>query len=564
MEPLLDIKNLRVSFQNENEIFTAVDDVSFRIEKGKFTAVVGESGSGKSLTALSVLQLLPEKANSSGKIIFNADEQSTELIDLESEIMKEISGNMISMIFQEPMTALNPLLKCGYQVAEVLLIHKKMARKEAKAKTLELFSAVELPHPEKIFNAYPHQISGGQKQRVMIAMAIACNPKLLIADEPTTALDVRVQKSIMNLLKKLQIQFDMSVLLITHDLELVAEVADDVVVLYKGKIMETGATNEILRNPVNAYTKGLLLCKPKPASKGKRLPVLSDFISPEKNLNAQPIENYFQRENFPSHKPLISVESLKVYYPTKKNIWGKAIDFHKAVDDVSFEVYPQETIGIVGESGCGKTTLGRAIIQLIKPQDGKIKINGRDINDFHHKKNSRHKEMQIVFQDPYGSLNPRLTIGDAITEPMKVHGLFGNKSQRKEKAISLLEQVSITSEQFNKYPHQFSGGQRQRICIARALATEPSIMVFDESVSALDVSVQAQVLNLINELKTTHQFTSLFISHDLSVVHFISDRILVMKEGKIVEQGDANQIFFQPQHEYTKELINCIPGKMNI
>jgi peptide/nickel transport system ATP-binding protein len=559
-QPLLNIKNLNISFQKSNEIFKAVNDISFQIESGKFTAVVGESGSGKSLTALSILQLLPEGASVSGNIIFSTNENPTELTFLNNKSISNIRGHQISMIFQEPMTALNPLIKCGKQVTEILIHHKKISKQAAKEKTLQLFKEVELPNPEKIFNSYPHQISGGQKQRVMIAMAIACNPALLIADEPTTALDVRVQKSIMELLKKLQLQYNMSVLLITHDLGLVSDVADEIVVLYKGNIVEQGNARNILNHPGNEYTKGLLMCKPSPEMKGKRLPVLSDFLSTESQLKIDNIENQWPLKIATNNNPVISIDSLKVYYPSSKNIWGKITSYHKALDGVSFDVQPQETIGIVGESGCGKTTLGRAILQLINPTSGTIKINGHDIN----RENNaikKGKELQIVFQDPYGSLNPRLTIGDAITEPMKVHGLFSNNKQRKDKAIELMEQVSLKADQFNKYPHQFSGGQRQRICIARALSTEPSIMVFDESVSALDVSVQAQVLNLINELKSTYKFTSLFISHDLSVVHYISDRIIVMKDGKIVEQGDANEIFFNPQDDYTRELIGSMPGK---
>jgi peptide/nickel transport system ATP-binding protein len=559
-QPLLEIKNLCISFQKSNEIFKAVNDISFQIESGKLTAVVGESGSGKSLTALAILQLLPEEASVSGNIIFSGNEMPTELTSLNNKSISNIRGHHISMIFQEPMTALNPLIKCGKQVTEILIHHKKISKQAAKEKTLQLFKEVELPNPEKIFNSYPHQISGGQKQRVMIAMGIACNPALLIADEPTTALDVRVQKSIMELLKKLQLQYNMSVLLITHDLGLVSDVADDIVVLYKGNIVEKGNARDILNHPGNAYTKGLLMCKPIPELKGKQLPVLSDFLSTESQLEVGNIENHWPQKIATNNNPVIAVDSLKVYYPSSKNIWGKITSYHKALDGVSFDVHLQETIGIVGESGCGKTTLGRSILQLITPTAGSIKINGVDINKQHHAI-QKGKELQIVFQDPYGSLNPRLTIGDAITEPMKVHGLFGNNNQRKDKAIELMEQVSLNADQFNKYPHQFSGGQRQRICIARALSTEPSIMVFDESVSALDVSVQAQVLNLINELKSKFRFTSLFISHDLSVVHYISDRIFVMKDGKIVEQGDANEIFFNPKDEYTRELIGSMPGK---
>lgn len=560
MKPLLEIKNLCISFQKSNEIFKAVNDISFQIESGKLTAVVGESGSGKSLTALAILQLLPEEASVSGNIIFSGNEMPTELTSLHNKSISNIRGHHISMIFQEPMTALNPLIKCGKQVTEILIHHKKISKQAAKEKTLQLFKEVELPNPEKIFNSYPHQISGGQKQRVMIAMGIACKPALLIADEPTTALDVRVQKSIMALLKKLQLQYNMSVLLITHDLGLVSDVADDIVVLYKGNIVEQGNARDILNHPGNEYTKGLLMCKPRPELKGKPLPVLSDFLSTESQLKVDNIENQWPQKIESNNKPVIAVDSLKVYYPSSKNIWGKITSYYKALDGVSFDVHPQETIGIVGESGCGKTTLGRAILQLLTPTAGSVRINGVDINKQHHAI-QKGKELQIVFQDPYGSLNPRLTIGDAITEPMKVHGLFGNNNQRKDKAIELMEQVSLRADQFSKYPHQFSGGQRQRICIARALSTEPSIMVFDESVSALDVSVQAQVLNLINEMKSKYRFTSLFISHDLSVVHYISDRIIVMKDGKIVEQGNANEIFFNPKEGYTRELIGSIPGK---
>jgi len=560
MQPLLEIKNLHISFDQVKEVHAAVNDISFSIEPGKFTAVVGESGSGKSLTALSLMQLLPKSAKVKGTINFNDKEVAADLLKLNDKEISTFRGNHISMIFQEPMTALNPLMRCGNQVSEVVLHHKKITKKAAKEKTLQLFKEVELPNPEKIFDSYPHQISGGQKQRVMIAMAIACNPALLIADEPTTALDVRVQKSIMELLKKLQLQFNMSVLLITHDLELVRDVADDIVVLYKGNIVESGNARNILNNPKNAYTKGLLMCKPKPELKGKRLPVMSDFLSTESHLEVGAIENQLTKTITANSNPVITINDLKVHYPVAKNIWGKITSYHKALDGVSFDIYPQETIGIVGESGCGKTTLGRAILQLIAPTAGIIKIKGIDVNKDQHAI-KKGKELQIVFQDPYGSLNPRLTIGDAITEPMKVHGLFVNNKQRKDKAIELMEQVSLNANQFNKYPHQFSCGQRQRICIARALSTEPSIMVFDESVSALDVSVQAQVLNLINELKSTYKFTSLFISHDLSVVHYISDRIIVMKDGKIAEQGDANEIFFNPQHEYTRELIRSMPGK---
>ncbi len=559
MQPLLEIKDLVIQFQHHDEISTAVNKISFNVDKGKITAVVGESGSGKSLTALSLLQLLPQEAKVSGNIFLNDNTHTIDLNVINTKEITSIRGNKIAMIFQEPMTSLNPLIKCGNQVAEALLKHKKISKTQAREKTIQLFKEVELPDPELIYNRYPHQISGGQKQRVMIAMAISCNPSLLVADEPTTALDVRVQKSIMNLLKKLQIQYQMSVLLITHDLGLVADVADEIIVLYKGDIVEKGIAKEIIAHPENNYTKALLSCRPNSNSKGNKLPMLSDFIPSEKVIinDLKTHGKLMSKENNTS--PVLSIQSLKIYFPSAHNFWGKSTAFHKAIDDISFDVFKQETVGLVGESGCGKTTLGRAILKLIKPTEGKILIKGLDINQ--KQKIRIGKELQIVFQDPYGSLNPRLTIGDAITEPMNVHQLFRNQKERKENSMELMKQVSLNPDHYNRYPHQFSGGQRQRICIARALASSPSILVFDESVSALDVSVQAQVLNLINELKAAHQFTSLFISHDLSVVHYISDRIMVMKSGKIIEQGSADDVFLNPKNEYTQQLIEAIPGR---
>jgi peptide/nickel transport system ATP-binding protein len=442
-----------------------------------------------------------------------------------------------------------------------LIQHKKITKEEARQKTIALFEQVSLPEPTAMLKRYPHQLSGGQKQRVMIAMAMSCNPSLLIADEPTTALDVRVQKSILKLLKKLQEENDMSVLLITHDLALVADYADEVIVMYKGSIVEQGNTKTILTNPQHNYTKALLACKPAANSKGKKLPVINDSMNPNaeillkedlQNTLAAPVEN----------KIILSVEDLEVYFTKSKNIFGKTTAVHKAVDGVSFKVNKNETIGLIGESGCGKTTLGRAILHLIKPTAGKIVLNGKDISTLREKElRVIRKNLQIVFQDPYGSLNPRISIGDAIMEPLSVHNMYKNKKERKEKVVSLLEKVSLDANHFNRFPHQFSGGQRQRICIARALALDPSFLVFDESVSALDVSVQAQVLNLINDLKAALNFTAIFISHDLSVVHYISDRILVMNNGKIVEEGTADEIYFNPSDNYTKQLIESIPGK---
>ena len=523
-------------------------------------AIVGESGSGKSVTALSLLQLLPKQSIVKGKVYFyQKEKQPLDLLNLTDAAINKIRGKNIAMIFQEPMTSLNPVFTCGQQVMEAIQLHQKINTKAAREKTIALFEKVKLPDPAVIINRYPHQLSGGQKQRVMIAMAMSCNPSLLIADEPTTALDVTVQKTILELIKELQQQNHMGVILITHDLGVVADIADKIVVMYKGEIVEQGDAKEVLQSPKHAYTKALLACRPAGKLKGERLPVVSDFIGDDR----QQITDDGQRSTI-NHQPstVLQVENLKVYFPVKKKLFGKATEFFKAVDDVSFEVQQGETLGLVGESGCGKTTLGRTILQLIPATSGKIYLGEKDITQIKPAalRNMR-KDLQIVFQDPYGSLNPRITIGNSILEPLQVHGVLENKNQRKEKVIELLEKVSLRPEHFNRYPHQFSGGQRQRICIARALALNPSFLIFDESVSALDVSVQAQVLNLLNDLKKEFGFTSIFISHDLSVVRYVSDRILVMHKGKIVEQGTAEQIYHHPQNEYTQLLINSIPGK---
>jgi peptide/nickel transport system ATP-binding protein len=562
--PLLQINNLQVDFVTEIGTTTAVNNISLEVQRGEIVAIVGESGSGKSVTSLSILQLhpTPPARYTQGNILFSPDGQtSVNLLTQTPQQLRAIRGNQIAMIFQEPMTSLNPVFTCGDQVMEAIRLHRKLSKEEASRKTIELFEKVKLPNPAQLFNRYPHQLSGGQKQRVMIAMAMSCEPDLLICDEPTTALDVTVQKTILQLIKSLQQTEQMGVIFITHDLSVVAEVADRAVVMYKGNIVEQGPVANLFSNPQHPYTKGLLACRPILHPKGKRLPVVSDFLENQ--------ENSGKKSDFipptsdlrpPPSTPLLRVEQLSVWFPSKKSFLGKPLEYTKAVNDVSFEVYKGETLGLVGESGCGKTTLGRTILRLIEPTRGKIIYDGIDLTA---KKRDElkalRKDIQIVFQDPYSSLNPRLTIGDAIAEPLKVHRLLPTDKQRRDKVVELLEKVNLNAEHFNRYPHEFSGGQRQRIVIARALALNPSFIVCDESVSALDVSVQAQVLNLLNDLKKEFGFTIIFISHDLSVVRYISDRIMVMNKGQIEEIGEAEQVYFHPQTAYTQQLIASIP-----
>jgi peptide/nickel transport system ATP-binding protein len=579
---LLKVSNLSTHFRTERGIVKAVDDVSFTLKRGETIGIVGESGSGKSVTALSLMQLIPNPPGkiADGIIEFNHPEKGIiDLLKLNKQEMQDERGNSISMIFQEPMTSLNPVFTCGNQVMEAIQLHQKVSSQEAKKRTIELFEKVELPRPEAIFNSYPHQISGGQKQRVMIAMAMSCNPSILIADEPTTALDVTVQARILELMQQLRDENNMGILFITHDLGVVAEIADKVIVMYQGKIVEQGTVFEIFSNPKHPYTKGLLACRPKLDIRLKVLPIVSDFM--EVNAQGKFMEkerkfssigeailfNYVSEEDlqerneaFGKLEPILKIKNLKTWFPIKKGFLNKTIDHVKAVDDVSFDVYPGETIGLVGESGCGKTTLGRSILRLIDPSSGSIEFEGIDILALKTKQlRELRKDIQIIFQDPYSSLNPRMTIGETIIEPMRVNNILDTDYARKKRAIELLERVNLNSKQFNRYPHEFSGGQRQRICIARALALNPKFIICDESVSALDVSVQAQVLNLLNELKEEFNFTYIFISHDLSVVKFMSDRIIVMNKGKIEEMGFAEDIYKNPQTEYTKRLIHSIP-----
>lgn len=564
MQPLLSIKNLSVDFIAASGTTTALKNISLTVNRGEVVALVGESGSGKSVTSLSVLQLLPAPPArySSGEILFSEDGvQTINLLHRKRNELQDIRGNKIAMIFQEPMTSLNPVLTCGNQVMEAILLHQKISVEAARQKTMEWFEKVKLPDPQGIFNRYPHQLSGGQKQRVMIAMAMSCEPALLICDEPTTALDVTVQKTILQLIKELQQQSGMGVIFITHDLGVVAEIAHRAVVMYKGEIVEQDTVKNLFSNPQHPYTKALLACRPVNHARGKRLPVVSDFMEALKTETVKKdLAPTLSTTVSTKTEVLLSVQQLSVWFPARRTLFGKARSFTKAVDAVSFDVYKGETLGLVGESGCGKTTLGRTLLRLIEPTSGKIIYNGTDLtaknkNELH----SLRKDIQIIFQDPYSSLNPRLTIGSAIAEPMKVHGILANDKQRKEKVTALLEKVNLKADHFNRYPHEFSGGQRQRIVIARALALSPSFIVCDESVSALDVSVQAQVLNLINDLKKEFGFTVIFISHDLSVVRYISDRIMVMNKGKIEETGPADDIYFSPQSDYTKNLIAAIP-----
>ena len=527
-------------------------------------ALVGESGSGKSVTSLSILQLLPVPPAkfSSGEILFTETE-TKDLLQLNKKELQKIRGNKISMIFQEPMTSLNPVLTCGTQVMEALLQHKKISKAEAKQKTIEWFSKVKLPSPVSIFNSYPHQLSGGQKQRVMIAMALCCEPALLICDEPTTALDVTVQRTILELIKELQQQTGMGVIFITHDLGVVAEIADRAVIMYKGEIVEQNSVKEIFTNAAHPYTRGLIACRPVLHKKGERLPVVSDFLNethPKEKTRIKPQYLNIPISNTQYPNNLLHVQNLSVHFPSKKTFLGKTLEYVKAVDNVSFEVYKGETLGLVGESGCGKTTLGRTLLRLIEPSSGKIIFNQQELTAIPSTDlKSLRKEMQIVFQDPYSSLNPRISIGSAITETMKVHSIFKTEKQRKDKAVELLESVNLDARFLNRYPHEFSGGQRQRIVIARALALNPSFIVCDESVSALDVSVQAQVLNLLNDLKSKFDYTIIFISHDLSIVRYMSDRILVMYKGKIEESGTAEVVYTNPQSDYTRRLIESVP-----
>ncbi|TWT30371.1 Glutathione import ATP-binding protein GsiA [Posidoniimonas corsicana] len=605
MPPVIDIQNLRTYFHTDEGVVRAVDDVSFRVEPGRTLGIVGESGSGKSVTSLSIMRLLASSAEiESGHISF----LGKDLVGLPEPEMRKIRGSEISMIFQEPMTSLNPVFTVGSQVAEAIILHQGLSKADARRRTIELFDEVGIPDPEVRVDSYPHQMSGGQKQRVMIAMALSCDPQLLIADEPTTALDVTIQAQILDILRRLRDTRGMSILFITHDLGVIAEIADDVLVMYRGEMVEYGPVLQMFEAPQHPYTKGLLACRPKLETPYRLLPTVQDFmesrvedgkltiiekqlteerlnelkthgrgrlLSPKSELQA--IGHPWSEGHHPPDtttvdegiRPLLEVKDLEVYFPIRRGVLSRTVGHVKAVDGVSFNVYRGQTLGLVGESGCGKTTTGRAILRLIEPTGGRVLYDGVDLAGLSGGELRRMRgQMQIIFQDPYGSLNPRMTVGAAITEPMVIQKLGAGKADRRDRAATLLEEVGLSGDHLSRYPHEFSGGQRQRICIARALAVEPEFIICDESVSALDVSVQAQVLNLLKKLQEDRGLTYIFISHDLSVVKFMADMMAVMqpitledgdKGGRIVEFGPSENIYNNPKEEYTRKLISATP-----
>ncbi|MBI1226823.1 MAG: dipeptide ABC transporter ATP-binding protein [Bacteroidetes bacterium] len=543
MEPdkLLTINNLQVSFPTENGKVDALRGISFSMKKGETLGIVGESGSGKSITALTIMGLLPKAAEHAGGQVFFSDKNGQVLelaAGLDEVGFQKIRGREIAMVFQEPMTSLNPVFTCGVQVAEAISLHQKTSAEETKQQVLALFEKVKLPDPERIYRSYPHQLSGGQRQRVMIAMGISCNPSLLIADEPTSALDVTVQRSILDLVNELKNEWGSSTIFISHDLGVVAQVADNVLVMKNGEVVEHGSVAQIFKNPQQPYTQLLL-----------------ESFTKRTNSNLNSTESQVS-----SNQTILAVQNLQTHFSAKRNLFGKTTSYVKAVDSVSFEVLQGETLGLVGESGSGKTTLGRSILNLVNPSAGEVIFQGKNIlKQSENQWFTTRKDIQIIFQDPYSSLNPRQHIGLAITEPMKVHGLYSSENQRRERAIELLETVGLEAGHFWRFPSEFSGGQRQRICIARALALEPKLIICDEAISSLDVTVQSQVLDLLEVLQDKHGLTYLFISHDLNVVRQISDRIAVMKEGKIVEIGTAEEVFLNPKSDYTRQLLEAIP-----
>ncbi|MBW4418006.1 MAG: ABC transporter ATP-binding protein [Myxacorys californica WJT36-NPBG1] len=616
-DTILDVRNLEVQFKTDTRVVKAVDGISFQVKRGRTLGIVGESGSGKSVTSLAVMGLIPNPPGriAGGEIWFNDDQSAGKPVDLRTvstEKLRDYRGDRIAMIFQEPMSSLNPVYTCGYQLVEAIRQHTKLSESEARRRAVSLMQEVRVLPPDAelkrrhvedlhqnsgilpseadldreinrqklaILDRYPHELSGGQLQRIMIAMAISCNPTLLIADEPTTALDVTVQATILDLLRELRDRRGMSMMFITHDLGLIAEIADEVAVMYEGKIVEYGSVLNIFSNPQHPYTKGLLTCRPQPTRRLRLLPTVSDFMevvllpNGEKRLQEKKLDvNVALAENqevseaefdrrmkaLQQQEPLVSVRDLQVAFPIR-GVFGQTKRYMTAVNHVSFDVYPGETLGLVGESGCGKSTLARTLMRLIEPKAGQILFEGRDILALSSKEvRQLRREIQIIFQNPYSSLDPRMNIGEAVMEPLQIYGR-GGKRQHRDRVAYLLERVGLNPTWMNRYPHEFSGGQRQRVSIARSLALNPKFIICDESVSALDVSVQAQVLNLLKELQSEFGLTYIFISHDLSVVKFMSDRIIVMNHGKIEEVGTSDSIYLHPQQPYTRQLISAIP-----
>lgn len=570
---ILKVNNLHLDLKNEEVWKPILHGISFELSNGETLGIVGESGSGKSVTALSIMRLINPKISKidEGTIhYFDASsEKEYSLTECSEKELRQIRGRKIAMIFQEPMSSLNPVIRCGKQITEAILLHTDLSKKEAKKRVIQLFEEVKLPRPEYIFNSYPHELSGGQKQRVMIAMALSCDPDILIADEPTTALDVTVQKAILELIREVQQKRGMGVIFITHDLGVISEIADRVLVLYKGTVVEEGSISDLFENASHPYTQGLLACRPPLNLRFKKLPTVENYIKQEHLSDTfkeqigvvSKEERQIYHQKLYGEKPIIEIRNLCKEYPLRRGSLFEKREYIQAISDINLEIYEGETLGLVGESGCGKTTLGRAMIRLVEPSSGSILYRNQELRNLSLSEMRKvRKELQIILQDPYSSLNQHLTIGAMLVEPMKVHRIGSNSKERKRKAIELLERVGLEEQHLYRYPHQFSGGQRQRISIARALAVNPRFIICDESVSALDVSVQAQVLNLLNELKNDFGFTYLFISHDLSVVKFMSDRMAVMEKGKIVELDDADRIYEAPQTEYTQKLINAIPN----
>jgi peptide/nickel transport system ATP-binding protein len=554
-QPLLSVKNLKVNFRiDRNQYFEAVKGVSFDIAERQTVALVGESGSGKSVTSLAIMGLLP-KENASVLAGSSIQFEGKELVGGSDQLIRSLRGDDISMIFQEPMSSLNPVFRVGDQIAEALIEHRNLSRSAARARAIELLDEVGIPEPQRRVDAFPHEMSGGQQQRVMIAMAISCEPKLLIADEPTTALDVTIQRQILELMQQLQKQRQMSILFITHDLALVGEIANRVVVMRNGEIREQGDVVQIFNRPQDSYTKGLLACRPSVGTRPVRLAVIDDFID-GKAINVNAAQR--QRGIKPSDEIVLKVEGLGKDFVSREGLFGKRV--FQAAKNVSFDLAKGKTLGVVGESGSGKTTVGLTLMRLHKATSGSAIYQGKDLfamSDAEFKQYKR--RIQIVFQNPYASLNPRFTVGQILVEPMQVHAIGADEAARETKAYELLDKVGLPKISFNKYPHEFSGGQRQRIAIARCLTMNPEILICDESVSALDVSVQAQVLNLLQDIQDEFKTSYIFISHDLAVVHYMSDEIMVMNQGAVVEQGDSNALFAAPKHEYTRMLLGAVP-----